>query len=207
MQILFAISVLSFFGIVWAALAFARHIKAGQLRNRTESLSVVPARQDFKHHLLNAPVSNSPAISAPVFNAPVVNAPAFNAPVPVMPVSVMHRIQTAPTRTTFIPEIAPVLRSRGMELRQSAKDITARKQWSMPTQSARPQRRTWLARTAQTEPAKSLALRKPPLPTRHGTMERLDPAYFNKDLGDLTDPYQPTPVRVNERRPSSSRKY
>jgi hypothetical protein len=185
MQILFAISVLSFIGIVLAALAFARHIKAGQLRNRTDSLSIVPARPDFKHHLLHAPVSNASVDFTP-------------------------RIKSAPNRTAFIPEITPVLRSRGVELRQSAKDITAKKQWSMPPQSARPQRRTLLSRTLHPEPTQSLpilALRRPPLPARHDTMERLDPTYFNKDLGDLTDPYQSSPVRVNERRPSSSRKF
>lgn len=32
---------------------------------------------------------------------------------------------------------------------------------------------------------------KPPQPTHFGGRERLDWAYFNKDLGDLSDPYEP----------------
>ncbi len=193
MQILFTISVLSFFGITWAAIAFARHIKAGQLRNRTATLSIVPARPDFKHHLLNAPLSNVPAFSPLTSGAPTTSAPPIHTPF---------------ARTTFVPERPTVLRTRSMQLHQSAKDITARKQWTMPTQSGRPQRRTLLARITHQESAQSLSIdrRKPPLPARHGTMELLDPAYFNKDLGDLTDPYQPTPVRVNERAQSSSRR-
>jgi len=36
-------------------------------------------------------------------------------------------------------------------------------------------------------------------------MERLDWAYFNKDLGDLTDPYQTPRIRANSR--TSPRRY
>ena len=35
-------------------------------------------------------------------------------------------------------------------------------------------------------------MRKPPQSARYGRMELLDPAYFNKDLGDLTDPQPAT---------------
>src|SRR5271168_633484 len=49
MQILFAISVLCFAGVLWAALAFARHIKAGQLRSNTAA----PLEPDFKERLFS----------------------------------------------------------------------------------------------------------------------------------------------------------
>jgi hypothetical protein len=39
--------------------------------------------------------------------------------------------------------------------------------------------------------------RKGPQASHRGTSERIDWAYFNKDLGDLTDPYETRRIRAN----------
>lgn len=83
------------------------------------------------------------------------------------------------------------VRIRQSEVHQSARDISANKSWTMP---AKPLSSRLLTREqvfqsritgAQTETS-----RKPPQPLRRGLVHRLDPAYFNKDAGDLTDPYE-----------------
>ena len=50
MQILFAISIVSFFALVWAGIAVTRHIRTSQRRNRTSS----ETHQDFAEHLFAA---------------------------------------------------------------------------------------------------------------------------------------------------------
>ncbi|WP_213806756.1 hypothetical protein [Granulicella sp. dw_53] len=174
MQTLLAISILSFLGVVWVAIAFAKHIKRGP----RPKLSIVPAtrstlpRPDFKQHLFAAPEIAALSPAAP--------------------------------RIALTPE-APVQRTRIAELNQSVRDIAANKQWSMPPQPTRAQRTI----VHRVEPPKSMLvpntdLRKPPQPTRHGNMELLDPTYFNKDMGDLTDPYQPPRLHANGRMKASS---
>ncbi len=93
MQILFAISALCFIGILWAALALARHIKAGRLNN-----PLTPAHPDFKHHLFAALAPLPPTHSA------------------------THLTSASTTRPTTI-------------LHQSVRDITAKKQWTLPPQA------------------------------------------------------------------------
>jgi hypothetical protein len=144
MQILFAISVLCFFGILWAAVSLARHIRSTRPKDAS-SISIVPTQSDFKQQLFSA--SETPSISTPV------------------------------TRTNPI--------------HQSVRDITANKQWALPPEPVR--MRPPLTRR---EP---VTARKSPQPARYGPMELLDSAYFNKDMGDLTDPYQPPQLRVNDR--------
>ena len=163
MQILFAISMLSFVAALWAAIAFARHIKVKA--SRIEDTSVAPQQPTFKHHLLS--------IREPVFQ----------------------------------PEATPP-RVRQTPLNQSVHDITANKQWSLPPQPNRLQRlplplpRAKAADSASATPSSttpSTSNRKPPQPSRNGRLTLLDPAYFNKDMGDLTDPYEPPKVRSNDR--------
>lgn len=48
-----------------------------------------------------------------------------------------------------------------------------------------------------------LGARKLPQSSHRIGSERLDWAYFNKDLGDLTDPYEAPRVRVNSRNDAS----
>ncbi|CAN5469319.1 hypothetical protein BH10ACI4_BH10ACI4_25290 [soil metagenome] len=175
MQTLFAISVLCFLGILWAVLAFARHIKATQMHAVYRSPSILQLQttvepvllSDFRQHFLAA------AEAAPVR--------------PTM----LHGTLPQPV-TAFAP------RSRGNDLHQSVHEIAANKQWTLPVHPLRlPLRR--VGRGQQSDAAISLlAERKPPQPaSRHGVVQRIDPAYFNKDLGDLTDPYQPPRLRAN----------
>lgn len=90
-------------------------------------------------------------------------------------------------------------------IQQSVHDITANKQWTLPPQPVR-MRRSPVQRVHPDKTA--TAARKSPQPARYGPMELLDSAYFNKDMGDLTDPYQP-PARLsaNGRNKSTSPKH
>jgi hypothetical protein len=165
MQILFAISVLCFVAVVWAAIAFARHIKAGAARD----IPGVPDENYFRERL--------EAVSQPMLQA-----------------------SSPRAERQFDPEPSP-LRTRHITLHQSAHEISVQKQWTMPPQPTRSRR--WNASTAAPEKlnlTSNTALRKPPQAARHGNMELLDPTYFNKDLGDLRDPYEPARYSVNERR-------
>jgi hypothetical protein len=190
MQTLFTISILCFLGILWAALALARRIKAGQIR----SLSFSPPQRDFKHHLLSiAPEASTHLGPIPIRSRPIAPSPSPSTEraVPIF-------------RSNAEPEAA-VLRTRMNGLNQSVRDIAAAKQWILPPHPVRtmrlpvqrigqPRKTTELARPSPTT-------RKPPQPASHmGVVHRLDPAYFNRDLGDLTDPYQlPPQLRANER--------
>jgi hypothetical protein len=149
MQILFVISVLCFFGILWAAIALARHIKSSRLPDSSD-ISTVPSQPDFKQHLFSAP------------------------------------------ETLSTPDAV----TRPNSIHQSVHDITANKHWTLPPQPIRmrrfPVQRDEPARIAPTT-------RKSPQTARYGPMELLDSAYFNKDMGDLTDPYQPPRIRANDR--------
>jgi hypothetical protein len=89
---------------------------------------------------------------------------------------------------------------------QNIRDITARKSWNQPpevvTVHPSPGIRSDLIQNA-TEPIQGK--RKAPQSSHQSGMERLDWAYFNKDLGDLTDPYQTPRIRANSR--TSPRRY
>jgi hypothetical protein len=189
MQTLLAISILCFLGILWAALALAREIKASQVR----SLSFAPTLPDFKHHLLAVipdPLTHTGLLtveSSPIASPPT--QPTGNT-VPI----IRPTAKTAP----------PTLRTRMYGLNQSVHDIAANKQWILPSHPVRTMRLPVqrIGRSRTTESALPLLTsRKPPQPASHtGVVHRLDPAYFNKDLGDLTDPYQPSPrLRATER--------
>jgi hypothetical protein len=174
MQILFAISVLCFLGIFWAAIAGARHIKAGQRQN----LSIVPSHSDYKHHL---PAASETAQELVPASRIVVDTP-------------LARKPAAP------PDVS-VPRTRHTDLNQSVRDLAVNKQWTLPTHVTRMQRLTSRAvQPAKPAPSPSTSLRTPPQPARHGTMELLDPTYFNKDMGDLTGPYRPPRISANDRR-------
>jgi hypothetical protein len=146
MQILFAISVLCFFGILWAAISLARRIRSSRLHD-VSGISIVPPQSDFKQHLFSA--SETPSITRP------------------------------------------------NPIHQSVRDITANKQWALPPQPIR------IRRPLTRE---HVTARKSPQPARYGPMELLDSAYFNKDMGDLTDPYQPPQLRINDRNQRGSTK-
>jgi hypothetical protein len=149
MQILLAISILCFFAIAWAAISFARHIKASSLRRNIQSqIPALPAQIEFRQHLYAAAQDESPRI-------------------------------------------------RQSALHQNVRDITANKSWSMPPKSAHFNRSIVQVPRINRE-RQQLAARKSPQSANHGSMALLDPAYFNKDSGDLTDPYQVPRVRAND---------
>lgn len=83
-----------------------------------------------------------------------------------------------------------------MVRQQSVKEITANKTWNSPS------------KLIEIAPAAGksalLGKRKAPQPARPAAEERLDWAYFNKDFGDLTNPYQPHRVRVRSSAKSTS---
>jgi hypothetical protein len=148
MQILFSISVFCFAGVLWAAFAIARKIKANRLRSSSDT----PVEYDYRQHLLFTP---EPAL-------------------------------------TFETGIR---QTRQESLNQSVRDITIRKQWILPPRAIRTRRASLLPfRISEPRTHKS------PQPARYGPMELLDRAYFNEDMGDLTDPYQPLPSRANDPR-------
>jgi hypothetical protein len=152
-QILFIISALCFFGILWAAIALARHIRSSGMKNLSDV-----TQPDFKHHLFSATET-------------------FH--------SISTRIPSTP-------------------IQQSVHDISANKQWTLSPRPIQVRRSAIqpVHPVRTTPPA-----RKSPQPARYGPMELLDSAYFNKDMGDLTDPYQPPRLRANDRnRPASPKR-
>jgi hypothetical protein len=75
---------------------------------------------------------------------------------------------------------------------QTVKDVAARKSWNSspaPVQ-IKP------AHDSDT-PSPMQGKRKSPQASHYDAPERLDWEYFNKDAGDLTDPYQPQRLRAN----------
>ncbi len=181
MQTLFVISVLCFLGVVWGAIAFARHIKAGALRN----ISLVPDATHFRELL-------QPALEQAQSGSLLLKSEANFA----------SELLVTSDRREFLPgarldQIAPHL----VTLHQSVHDITANKQWSMPTQSTRTRRlHLFPGPPNNSAHTSNTALRKPPQAARHGNIELINPAYFSKDLGDLTDPYEPHRLSVNDRK-------
>jgi hypothetical protein len=83
------------------------------------------------------------------------------------------------------------VRVRQNEVHQSARDISANKSWTMPAKplTSRLLTREQMVQSRMTGEQTETS-RKPPQPLRRGLIHRLDPAYFNKDAGDLTDPYE-----------------
>ncbi len=77
------------------------------------------------------------------------------------------------------------------EVHQSVQEISANKSWTMPPRPLKPRLLTReqvfqsIMTGGQTETNS-----KPPQASRRGLMQRLEKAYFNKDAGDLTDPYE-----------------
>ncbi len=86
-------------------------------------------------------------------------------------------------------------------LSQNIREITARKSWNQPPEiiTVRPSSEP-RAETEQMTADPLQGMRKSPQTSHQSGMERLDWAYFNKDFGDLTDPYQtPRRIRANSR--------
>jgi hypothetical protein len=83
---------------------------------------------------------------------------------------------------------------------QTLQEVMASKSWNQPPEliTVRPDPEVHLLYDqATTDP--ELGARKAPQSTHSIGSERLDWTYFNKDLGDLTDPYQIPRMRANSR--------
>ncbi len=78
---------------------------------------------------------------------------------------------------------------------QSIQEITANKTWNTPSK---------LVEIAPAGDGSMIGVRKGPRPARPVNDERLDWAYFNKDYGDLTDPYPSRRIRVRSDAKSTS---
>ncbi len=108
-----------------------------------------------------------------------------------------HKRGAAPTssQTSFAQHLitaAEATRSPRPVPQQTLKDVAARKGWNSSPAAV------------QIEPVHDpdaappmQGRRKSPKASHYGTSERLDWEYFNKDAGDLTDPYQPRRLRAN----------
>ena len=100
--------------------------------------------------------------------------------------------QTAPVfQRELIAATQVAVQVRRSELHQSVHEISANKSWTMPLKPLKHRllTREPVFRTAMTT-GEADASSKLPQASRRGQLQRLDPAYFNKDYGDLTDPYE-----------------
>jgi hypothetical protein len=80
---------------------------------------------------------------------------------------------------------------------QTVRDVSARKGWNSGPASVEIHPNTRQEGAAVPEEGSMQGRRKMPEASHKGTGERLDWAYFNKDAGDLTDPYQNRRFRNN----------
>jgi len=168
MRVLFAITALCLLVLLWAGLAIRRHIRAAA-RERAER-NAPPAREVFEAEL-------------------------------------RKELQTQRANTGFyrgqpdnLSDPRPGRHASG--LRPSVRDsavraaiVAAAKESIVsyePAAGSAPVSASAPAAEPQTEPAaeETSESRKQPVSISGITMERLDRAHFNKDLGDLSDPYQ-----------------
>jgi hypothetical protein len=85
---------------------------------------------------------------------------------------------------------------------QTVRDVAARKGWNSSPASIEIHPANEQSATPSVQ-----RRRKSPQTSHHGTPERLDWAYFNKDAGDLTDPYQTRRFRANSGARATSPKH
>ena len=103
-------------------------------------------------------------------------------------------VAAASDQNSRIPRNAP---------QQTVKQVLARKSWNQSQPEAvtiRPDPDAQLAYeqgTVELFAGRIETSRKPPQSAHHRGWKRLDWAYFNKDLGDLSDPYQTPRLRAN----------
>lgn len=147
MQILFAISMVSFLVLALAGVAIVRHVRASHRRSKATSLQ---PQQPFSQHLFSAAQARDLGL----------------------PQAVRH---------------------------QSVKEIAANKIWNSPSA---------LVEIAPADGQLTMiGRRKSPQSAHPATEQRLDWEYFNKDYGDLSDPYQTRRVRARSgAKPTSTRR-
>ena len=85
---------------------------------------------------------------------------------------------------------------------QTLQAITAKKGWNKPSQVVE-------IHPASPESNPTLGARKAPQPARpvSASSERVDWAHFNKDFGDLTDPYTSRPHKISGARTAASKRF
>jgi hypothetical protein len=110
-----------------------------------------------------------------------------------------YQVSQTTTREQRLPKFKQELiaatqidvRVRQSEVHQSVRDISANKSWTMPVKplNTRLLTREQAFQSSMTG-GQAETSRRPPQPLQRGLKQRLDRAYFNKDSGDLTDPYE-----------------
>jgi hypothetical protein len=175
MQILYAITVLCVVVLLWAGLAIRRHI-AASARQRAERQQRPPATAvievELKHELRTAKAEKGffGSISDPQpgrhtisRTRQAVRESAIREAVTAVPIFAVPPVFAAPPIFAATPMAEPV------------------------QQAEAPQPE---AAVESHETSAPLEFRKPPIAIHNSGFERLDMAHFNKDLGDLSDPYQ-----------------
>jgi hypothetical protein len=127
------------------------------------------------------------------------------------------RASRQPDRTSFVPRIdfaqhlfnavgdESSLQPRKVPY-QTVQDITAKKSWNQSPEGITVLSSHELhSEPSPTHAEQLLGKGKPPQTSHRSGSERLDWAYFNKDLGDLTAPHQTPSFRDNTR--TSSKRY
>jgi hypothetical protein len=105
-----------------------------------------------------------------------------------------HLVAAASDQNSRIPRNAP---------QQTVKQVLARKSWNQPRPEVvmiEPDPEAQLAfeqKAIEPLTGRIGTSRKPPQSAHQRGLKRLDWAYFNKDLGDLSDPYQTPRLRAN----------
>jgi hypothetical protein len=122
------------------------------------------------------------------------------------------RSSTPPDRPTFAQHLFsahedPAPRRNRTVPVQTLREIIRNKSWNQPPDmiTLHPGEEYHHA-SSQTKSGEREADRKAPRSSQNGGGERLDWAYFNKDLGDLSDPYQAPRLRANSRSNATSPK-
>ena len=162
MRILFAITALCLFVLIWAGVAIRRHIRAAA-RERAERKEQTPALQAVEAELRNQ--LRTERTEAGYFGS-------ISDPQPGRHISrTRQAVRDSAIREAAVENV-PVV------------EVT----YAAPEPLPEPVHTAEVTEpTAQAAPTES---RKPPISINGGKVERMDWAHFNKDLGDLSDPYQ-----------------
>jgi hypothetical protein len=164
MRILFAITALCLLVLLWAGLAIRRHIR-GAARERAQKRPQPPVTAVLEVELKSD--LRSDHAESGFFGSISDPQPARNT---------ISRTRTAVRESAIRAAVTavPIFEPAAIEAVQAAR---------APERAAEP----------SVQPGKIPAVnefRKPPVSISDGTFQRLDLAHFNKDLGDLSDPYQ-----------------
>jgi hypothetical protein len=178
MRILFAITALCLLVLLWAGLAIRRHIRSAA-RERAQKRPQPPVTAvlevELKSDLRSAHAESGffGTISDPQ--------PGRNS---------ISRTRQAVRESAIRAAVTaiPIFEPATIEAMQAAR-----------APETAPEPATHSSVQPEEPPARN-EFRKPPVSISDGTFERLDLAHFNKDLGDLSDPYQIPRTASRDRR-------